>query len=155
MAGLTFVYRTWIAAPPETVWRALTDGAFTSRYFFGRRVKSDWRPGSRVEYWAEEPGREPFLDVSGEVLEADPPRRLSFTWLVEWVEEARALGPTKVTFELEPAGGTTKLTLTHEDIAGEKWFEAGANGWSMILSNLKSLLETGKTLDFPTPKPPE
>jgi uncharacterized protein YndB with AHSA1/START domain len=154
MAGLTFVYRSWIAAPPERVWEALTDGELTSRYFFGRRVKSAWKEGSRVEYWAGEAGEAPFLDVSGEVLVVREGRLLEFTWLVEWLEEARALGPTRVAFELEPAGATTKLTLTHADMAPGKWFEAGADGWSMILSNLKTLLETGEPLALPRPQPP-
>jgi uncharacterized protein YndB with AHSA1/START domain len=137
------VYVTYIAATPERVWQALTSAEFTGRYWFGRRVESDWRVGSPVRYLADD-GR---LSDSGEILECDPPRKLSFTWRVEFVEELRREGFSRVTFTLEPMDGTVKLTLVHDRLQpGSKVLEGASGGWVMILSSLKSMLETGKPL---------
>src|SRR6266404_2278729 len=91
------VYVTYIAAKPENVWQALTRGEFTKQYFFGRRMESDWNVGSPWTLWMED-GR---VDCQGRVLESNPPRRLSITWHVEWIEEFRRLPETIVTFQLD------------------------------------------------------
>jgi len=137
------VYVTYIAATPERVWEALTSAEFTSRYWIGRRVESDWRVGSPIRYMADD-GR---LSDSGYILECDPPRKLSFTWRVEFVEELRREGHSRVTFTLEPMDGAVKLTMVHDRLKpGSKVLEGASGGWIMILSSLKSMLETGKPL---------
>lgn len=149
-----FVYVSFIATTPEKLWRALTDGEFTRQYFFDRRVESDWRPGSPVTYWIDEKEK----DVTGEVLAADPPRKLSFTWGKADVAPERR---SRVTFEIQPMGPVVKLTVLHEQLQPgdleqdpNKWRGVN-NGWPAILSNLKSLLETGKPcLAFPSPPRP-
>jgi uncharacterized protein YndB with AHSA1/START domain len=136
------VYVTYIATTPEKLWQGLTSGEFTSRYWFGRRVESDWRVGSPIRYMNGDQ-----LSDSGEILECDPPRKLSFTWRVEFVEELRREGFSRVTFTLEPTDGAVKLTLVHDRLQpGSKVLEGASGGWIMILSSLKSMLETGKPL---------
>jgi|SRR5215510_408480 len=140
--GPTFVYVTYIKTTPETLWRALTDGSFTQQYWFATRVESDWRPGSRITFW-----RNDTISDSGEVLECTPPRRLSYTWHVEFHEEFRREKPSRVTFELEPMGAVVKLTVTHDRFEpGSKVHAAVSNGWPMVLASLKSFMETGSAL---------
>ncbi len=144
MTKPNFVYVTYIRTTPEQLWQALTDGAFTERYWFGRRIESDWKVGGRVTLWHE--GK---VSDSGEVLECDPPRRLSYSFRVEFVEEMRREPPSRVTFELEKLGAHVKLTLTHDRFEpGSKVLAGISTGWPMILSSLKSLLETGQTIDL-------
>ncbi len=149
------VYVTYIAAAPERVWEALTGAEYTRRYFFGRSVESDWKPGSE---WAlrMEDGR---VDVAGKVLEADPPRRLSLSWRVEWIEEMRHLPEAIVTYTIEPVSdGLVRLTMeeAHPTPIPEALLEGGRQGWPIILSGLKTLLETGRPLPpFPVPQPPK
>ena len=104
----SFVYVTYIAAPAEKVWRALTDGDFTRDYFFGRRMKSDWKVGAAWVLLMED-GR---VDSGGKVLECEPPRRLAISWRVEWLEEYRKLPEAIVTFDIEPVGEVVRLTMT-------------------------------------------
>jgi uncharacterized protein YndB with AHSA1/START domain len=141
MSELKFVYVTYIATTPEKLWQALTDGAFTRQYWFGTAVESDWSPGSRVTFRS---GGE--VHNSGEVLDCVPYRRLSYSWQVEFHEVFRREKPSRVTFELEPIGSAeVKLTVTHDEFEpGSKVHAAVNNGWPMILSSLKSLLETGR-----------
>jgi uncharacterized protein YndB with AHSA1/START domain len=144
-----FVYVTYIATTPEKLWQALTDGDFTERYWFGTRIASDWNLGARVTFT-----RGDLVSDYGVVLECDPPRRLSYTWRVEFSEEFRNERPSRVTFEIEPmpgrGGGTThevKLTVTHDDFdVGSKVFRAISGGWPLVLASLKSFLETGGAL---------
>jgi len=138
------VYVTYIAAKPEQVWQALTSGEFTKQYFFGRRMESDWKVGSPWTLWMED-GR---VDCQGKVLESDPPRRLSMTWHVEWMEEFRRLPPGVVTFQLDALGDVVRLTVmeSHHESIDEKYKEGGRRGWPVILCGLKSLLETGRPL---------
>ncbi len=151
MTKPSFIYVTYIMTTPEKLWQALTDGAFTQRYWFGRRIESDWKVGGRVTLWHE--GK---VSDSGEVLECKPPRRLSYSFRVEFVEELRREPPSRVTFELEKLGDQVKLTLTHDQFApGSKVLEGISAGWPMILSSLKSLLETGNPLKMPVPQPPK
>jgi uncharacterized protein YndB with AHSA1/START domain len=142
----SFVYVTYIAATPEKVWQALTDGALTRQYWYGRRVESDWKVGSPVTYWYEAEGGEAVSD-RGIVLESKPPRHLSYTWHVEFVDELRDEHPSRVTFEIEPAGEAVKLTLVHDEFEpGSEVLEGVRSGWPAILASLKTLLETGQPL---------
>ena len=147
------VYVTYIASTPERVWTALTSSEFTTQYFFGRSVESDWKQGSM--WLLRKPDGE--VDVEGEVRECDPPRKLVVSWNVVWAKELLGLPETIVTYEIEPFGeGLVRLTMTeaHPTPIPAYLLEGGRNGWPMILSGLKSLLETGKALSIPTPKPP-
>jgi len=144
------VYISYIVATPERVWHALTNGEMTRQYFFGRRIESDWNVGSHWTLWMEN-GR---VDCSGKVLESDPPRRLSITWRVEWMEELRNLPDTIVTYQIDPLGEVVRLTMTesHPELKEEKYLEGGRAGWPIIISGLKTLLETGNPLphfEFP------
>ena len=144
-----FVYVTYIATTPEKLWQALTNGTFTERYWFGTRIASDWTLGARVTFTRGE-----SVSDYGVVLACEPPRRLSYTWRVEFDEEFRHERPSRVTFEIEPmtgrAGGTTpevKLTVTHDDFdVDSKVFRAISGGWPLVLASLKSFLETGGAL---------
>ncbi len=141
MSKSTFVYVTYIRTSPERLWEALTSAEFTQQYWFGVRAESEWSAGS--------PWRLVFPDGrvadSGEVLEADPPRRLVLKWRNEFMSELKAEGYSQCRFELEPNGGAVKLTITHSMERAESVFiEKVSGGWPSILSNLKSLLETGE-----------
>jgi len=144
----SFVYVTYIASTIERVWQALTSAEFTERYMFGRRVESTWKVGAPVRYL----GRDGKLSDSGEVLEADPPRRLVFTWRVEFDDALRREGYSKVTFELEPLGGEVKLTVVHDELReGSGVLKGISGGWPKALASLKSLLETGRPLAISSP----
>jgi len=143
MDNPTFVYLTYIRSAPDQLWQALTDGKLTRRYWFGRRVQSDWRAGSRIAFFAD--GNR--LTDSGQVFECDRPRRLSYSWTVEFIEELRREPPSRVTFELERMGDVVKLVLTHDQSgAAASARKGGSDGWPIILSSLKSMLETGDPL---------
>ena len=141
-SDLTFVYVTYIATTPEKLWQALTDGSFTQAYWFDTRIESDWRVGSRVIF-----RRDNAISDSGEVLEYAPPRRLSYTWRVDFRKEFAGEKPSRVTFELEPMGGAVKLTVVHDDFEPDsKMFVAISGGWPLVLASLKSFLESGHAL---------
>jgi uncharacterized protein YndB with AHSA1/START domain len=146
------VYVTYIKATPQRVWDALTRGEDTKRYFFGFRIESDWRAGAR---WALN-GDEGVHD-EGEVLECDPPRRLKISWNVVAFADARGLPPAYITYDIEPLGETVRLTMTQHQPKPipRKYYEGGKQGWPMILSSLKSLLETGAPLVIQTPGQPQ
>ncbi|MBI3129705.1 MAG: SRPBCC family protein [Candidatus Tectomicrobia bacterium] len=146
MNKLGFVYVTYIATTPEKLWEALTSGDFTLLYYWsGRRVQSVWMPGSPVRHTKEDGS----LDWQGEVLQADPPKLLSYTFDVAMGGEGRRERPSRVTFEIIPFMGHVKLTLTHGGFEpGSKVLPGISRGWPAILSSLKSLLEGGKAL-FP------
>jgi uncharacterized protein YndB with AHSA1/START domain len=144
MSKPEFVYTTFIKTTPEKLWHALTDTEFTRSYWFGCSLSSDWKVGSRMH-----------MDRGGKVvnecvvLESDPPRRLSYSWHSIFDEEMKKERPSRVTFVLEPNGGAVKLTVTHEDFAeGSKVLPSISGGWPLVLSSLKSILETGQPLDF-------
>ena len=148
MSKPTFVYVTYIRTTPEKVWAALTDPQTIRTYWFGITAESDFKSGSR---WALkfEDGR---IADTGEILEAVPPKRLAIRWRNEFKPELKAVGYTRCTMEIEtaeyyPDSGTkaVKLTITHESEAdeGAPMIEAVSGGWPKVLSNLKSLLETG------------
>jgi uncharacterized protein YndB with AHSA1/START domain len=145
-----FVYVTIIATTPEKLWEALTNPEFTAQYFFGTRVESDWKVGSKFIF-----RRPNVITDEGTVLRAEPPRLLSYTFQHLWDEEMRKEAPSRVTFEIKSleeksgklSGPAVRLTVTHEDFPPEsKVFPAISNGWPSILSGLKTLLETGKPL---------
>jgi uncharacterized protein YndB with AHSA1/START domain len=140
-----FVYVTYIRATPKKVWDALIKPEFTKRYFFGVTMETDWKPGSP---WKMVHGDGSVTD-SGEVLEIEPPKRLVLKWRSEWGDMKKE-GWTTCTFEISKAGGLTKLEVVHEtNRNNSKTIEAISGGWPMILSNLKTMLETGKLLKFP------
>jgi uncharacterized protein YndB with AHSA1/START domain len=138
------VYVTYIAAAPEKVWTALTSPEFTSQYFFGRTI--ELTPSVGGSFILRMPdGR---VDSQGKVVEYDPPRRLSVTWRVEWVEEMRKLPECLVTWQVEALDGAVRLTMTeaHQWDVPDEILAGGRTGWPLILSSLKSLLETGKPI---------
>ena len=145
MSKPEFVYVTYIETTAEKLWQALTDGDFTERYWFGVRLKSDWKVGSS---FAMVRGDGSVSDA-GKVVECDPPRRLAYTF-VNLSDKYRDDTPALATFTLEPYGKLVKLTLTHEGFAeGSKFFAGISGGWPAILSSLKSILETGRPLEIP------
>src|SRR5919197_1248665 len=146
------VYTIYIASTPEKVWQALTSAEFSRQYFFGNSVEVDLRTGGA--YIVRTPDGK--LHISGEVIECDPPRRLSVTFNVNWPQLVEKLGPTLVTYEIEPAGDGVKLTLlqSHDRPISDDILSGGRQGWPAILSSLKSLLETGSAMTIPM-KPPE
>jgi len=148
------IYVTYVAAAPERVWAALTSAEFTSQYFFGRRVESDWRAGSAWTLHNPDGG----ADVTGVVRESDPHRRLVVTWNVAGIKTLGEVPECVVTYEIEPAGeGVVRLTMTeaHPTPIPAHLLEGGRRGWPMILSGLKSLLETGRPLPLHIPQPPK
>ncbi|MCP3786952.1 metalloregulator ArsR/SmtB family transcription factor [Micromonospora sp. A3M-1-15] len=169
MEGPTFVYTTYIRTTPERLWTALTAPEFTRRYWGGVTLVSDWRPGSPL-LWQDSPYSEP-KDLGQRVLEAEPHRRLAYTWHgfqpehaahFGWSDEelAARLGErrSKVTFDLTPHGETVRLTVTHDDFSPDSEMHRaisgqldGSGGWPELLASLKSLLETGQPLPEPVP----
>ncbi len=146
--GPSFVYVTYIRTTPEKLWAALTDPQTIRKYWFGITAECGWKPGSP---WAIKFADGRTADI-GEILEADPPRRLVIRWRNEWKPELKAEGYSRCTMEIEMADGypdrsgkAVKLTLYHEMEAesGGKLIEAVSGGWPKVLSNLESLLETG------------
>jgi uncharacterized protein YndB with AHSA1/START domain/DNA-binding transcriptional ArsR family regulator len=138
------VFQVYIRTTPEQLWRAITDPRFTQRYLHHTRVESSWRPGEPVAYWS---GRE--VAVDGSVLVADPPRRLVTTWSFRRQVDLRDDPPSRVTWEIEPLGDICKLTLVHDQFPGETpTFRSVGSGWPLVLSSLKSLIETGHALEL-------
>ena len=138
------IFEIYIRTTPERLWEAITDGEIRSKYNFGARVDSEWTPGSRIETSHPAGG----LLGEGEVVEADPPRRLVHTMVALWSEDAKAEGASRVTWEIEPVGDSCRLTLTHDEMR-EGASEELYGGWPMILSGLKTWLETGGLLTTP------
>lgn len=144
MASSRFVYVTYIRTTPEKLWQALIDPEFTRQYWCETRQESAWKPGATWRILA--PGDR--LCDSGEVIEFDPPRKLVITWRNEFIPELKLEGHSRCTYELEPQGDSVKLTLIHEiDRPDSKLIEKVSGGWPAILSSLKSLLETGASLE--------
>ena len=140
----TLVYTIYIAATPEQVWRALTSAEFSRQYFFGNAVEIDLRIGGA--FIVRQP--DGALHISGEVIECEPEGRLTVTFNVNWPQLVERLGPTLVTYEIEPAGEAVRLTLTesHNREISDDILSGGRQGWPAILSSLKSVLETGRPL---------
>jgi uncharacterized protein YndB with AHSA1/START domain len=140
------VYEFYIATTPERLWEAITTPAIRAAYNFGAVVTSEWAPGSRLELSAPNAGGR--LLGEGDVLEADPPRRLVHTMTALWSDEVKAAGASRVTWEIEPVGDSCRLLLTHDHLHEGQSPEV-YGGWPMILSGLKTWLETGRTLTTP------
>ena len=139
------VFEIYIRTTPERLWEAITDADIRSKYQFGSRIESDWAPGSRFEMGNPKAG---MLLGEGVNLEVDPPRRLVQSMVALWGDDVKAEGTSRVTWEIEPVGDSCRLVVTHDQL------REGANdqlygGWPMILSGLKTLLETGETLTTP------
>ncbi len=144
VADGTAVFEVFIKATPERIWDAITDPEQRARYSFGVQVHSEWTPGS--DYVSQVPGV--IYVARGTNVEVDPPRLLVQTFEALWSDEVKAQGQTRVTWEIEPIGGSCRLTVIHDQLP------ASANpelygGWPMILSGLKTLVETGELLDTP------
>ncbi len=142
--GTLTVFEIYIKTTPDRLWEAITDPEMRSKYSFGVAISSDWTPGSSYE--SSVPG---VIDIAaGENLEVDPPRRLVQSFNALWSDEVKAVGTSRVTWEIEQVGDSCQLTVTHDQLP------EGANselygGWPMILSGLKTLLETGEKLTTP------
>lgn len=143
MSTLQHVFQVYIHATPEQVWQAITDPAMTRRYYYATEVESDWQVGSPISY--EREGRS---SLQGEIVEADPPRRLVHTFAFPGNDDP----PSRATWEITPMGETCLLRLTHEGFASEtETYRSVANGWPLILSGLKTLVETGEEMHVEMP----
>ncbi len=138
------VFEIYIKTTPERLWEAITDSEMRSKYSFGVGVDSDWTPGSHYDAAHAQAG---VAISEGENLEVDPPRRLVQTMTALWSDEVKSEGQSHVTWEIEPVGDSCRLTVTHELREGAHGELYG--GWPMILSGLKTLLETGELLTTP------
>ncbi len=141
MSRSTFVYVTYIRTTAQELWAALTDTDFMTQYWFGTRCESGWTAGSpwRMVH------RDGHVTDSGHIIEADPPRRMVIHWEHQFKPELKEEGPARCTIELEPIGPAVKLTITHTmEKDPSKLIVAVSGGWPKIISNLKSLLETGE-----------
>jgi len=139
------VYEIYIRTTPVALWEAITDPEIRSKYNFGAAVNSDWKVGSSLQMGAPEANG---LLADGKVLEVDPPRRLVHTMTALWSDDVKTEGASRVTWEIEPIEDSCRLTVTHDEL------REGANpelygGWPMILSGLKTWLETGELLTTP------
>ena len=150
MTKPSFVYVTYIATTPEKVWHALVDTEITRKYWVDPTSKkaahvnvSDWKPGSQWKHQrVDEAGT---VDIIGKVVETSPPHRLVISW-GRPTEEGDASKHSRVTFDIKPEGnGLVRLTVTHEDLDA-KMLEGISGGWPIVLSNLKTFLETGRAL---------
>ena len=139
------VFEIYIRTTPERLWEAITNGDIRAKYQFGSHITSDWTPGSRFEMGIPEP---PLVLGEGVNLEVDPPRRLVQSMVALWSDDVKSEGTSRVTWEIEPVGDSCRLLVTHDQL------REGANdelygGWPMILSGLKTWLETGEILTTP------
>ena len=141
-----FVYVTYIRTTPEKLWAALTQSEFTRQYWFGISQDCSWSEGAPWSLVFQD-GR---IADTGHVVEIDPPKRLVLSWRNEFRPEIKAEGYSRATYTLEPQGESVKLTVVHEiDKPESELIKAVSNGWPMILSSLKSLLETGRAIERP------
>ena len=138
------VYTIYIASTPEKVWQALTTAEFSRKYFSGFAVEAELKVGGAFVARAPDGS----VHIGGEVIECDPPKKLTITWNVNWPALVEKLGVTLVTYEIEQAGDAVKLTLiqAHDRPIDDDILSGGRQGWPAILSSLKSLLETGEAL---------
>lgn len=144
MAESQFVYVTYIRSTPEKLWRALTEPELTRRYWMAATQESEWKPGASWKILFAD-GR---VADSGEIVEIEPQRRMVLKWRHEIIPDLTAEGYSRLTYKIEHQGEAVKLTLTHTmDKTDSKFIKAVSSGWPMILSSLKSLLETGESLE--------
>ena len=154
-SAITHVYQIFIKTAPDKLWRALTDGEITPKYYLGCKAVSSWKVGEKCQYMGGD--GQPILE--GSVLEFEPPKKLVMTFKPLWVpaqpslnEESATpaiadISPSKVTYEISEEGEVCKLVLTHEGLEPGSLTEDIKSGWARILSGLKSLLETGEGLN--------
>ena len=143
MARSTFVYVTYIRTTPDKLWSALTDAEFMKQYWFGCHCESQWTAGSSWKLFYPD-GQ---LADSGEIVAAEPPRRLVIRWHNRNKPELETEGPSLCTMELERSGTAVKLSITHTiERDPSKFIAAVSGGWPKVVSNLKSLLETGSAV---------
>jgi uncharacterized protein YndB with AHSA1/START domain len=143
MGEAQFVYVTYISTSPEKLWDALTNPVITTMYWQHVNV-SDWQPGSKWEHRSAD--KERTLRLVGKVVEVSPPWRLVLTWAFP-ADEAQEEKHSRVTFEIEPIGDVTRLTVTHDRLElGSEMLEGITEGWPKVLSSLKSLMEVGRPL---------
>ena len=144
MAESQFIYVTYIRTTPEKLWRALTEPEFTRQFWMGTMQESEWTPGAS---WRIAKPDGSTAD-SGEVVEIEPRKRLVLKWRNELFPEMTAEGFSRMTYEIEEKGEAVRLTVTHVmEKSDSKFIEAVSTGWPMILASLKSLLETGESLE--------
>ncbi|HTF36231.1 MAG TPA: SRPBCC domain-containing protein [Myxococcota bacterium] len=139
------VFEIYIKTTPQRLWEAITNPEMRRKYNFGAGVESDWTPGSRYQ------GISPLAPAAlweGKNLEVDPPRRLVQSFTALWSEDVRREGTSRVTWEIEPVGDSCRLTVTHDQLREDANAEL-YGGWMMVLSGLKTLLETGQSLTTP------
>ena len=148
-ATMQKVFEIYIKTTPERLWQALTDGEMRSKYSFGVIAKSDWKAGSRYEGITGDNTVSPNTKIlEGEILEIDPPRKLVQSFRALWSDDVKQEGTSRITYEITQFGDSCRLLITHDQL------REGANdelygGWPMILSGLKTLLETGQLLTTP------
>lgn len=144
-----FTYEIYIAASARDVWRGLVDAEMTEKYVYGTRLKSSLGRGSRFAYV----GEGAFEAVTGEILEVEPEKRLVMRWQAHWDEQVATDRPSRVTYELSPAGpAMTRLRVHHDSFEGRTaTYTSSIDGWPWMMSSLKSLLETGQALKTPAP----
>jgi uncharacterized protein YndB with AHSA1/START domain len=139
------VFEIYIKTTPERLWEAITSSELRAKYTFGVGIQSDWTQGSRYEAKHDGAG----ITISeGENLEVDPPRKLVQSFNAVWSDDVRAAGTSRVTWEIEPVGDSCQLTVIHDELPEDANPQL-YGGWPMILSGLKTLLETGEQLDTP------
>lgn len=144
MAKPRLEYQAYVRTTPQKLWEAITSPELTRQYFYGLAVQSDWKPGSPIKHLFPD-GKS---QIEGSVVEVEAPRKLVHTFATTGQSDA----PTRVTWELEPMGSVTLLTLTHDDFDGETLtYQSVARGWNPVISGLKTLLETGTPLEIPAP----
>ncbi len=143
--GAMSVFEIYIKTTPERLWEAITDSEQRAKYTFGTGIESDWTNGSPYKA-VHLQGGVPISE--GENLEVDPPRRLVQSFTALWSDEVKAEGASRVTWEIEPVGDSCRLRVTHDELS-ESANDELYGGWPMILSGLKTLIETGELLDTP------
>ncbi|QND38036.1 ATPase [Rhizobium leguminosarum bv. viciae] len=144
MAGSTYNYVTFIRTTPEQLWAALTTAEFMKKFWLGAHFETEWRAGAARKLLFEDGS----VADTGEILECDPPKRLVLKWRNEFMPELKAEGYSQCVMEIEAVNDTaTKLTVTHSiAVENSKLINAVSGGWPRILSNLKSLIETGEVV---------
>ena len=148
MEGPTLEYQAYIRTDPHSLWKAMTDPEQTKKYFYGLAVQSDFKAGSPIKHLFPQGNSQ----IEGKVIECDPGHKLVHTFATTGVSDP----PSRVTYEIQPMGEVTLLTLTHDDFGSEtQTFESVRRGWNPVISGLKTLLETGHPLDIPIPEPAE
>jgi uncharacterized protein YndB with AHSA1/START domain len=140
------VYQVFIKASPEQIWDAITKPEFIAKYFHGAHVDSTFEPGASYKSWSPDRSQ---LWVDAEIYESEPPRKLSHSWRSLYDEESAGEPPSRVTWEIESSdGGTSLLTVTHDQLEASPKTAVSVSGagWMLVLSGLKTLLETGQPM---------